>query len=89
MSSLNPISREVQEGPQRFDSSMYAPREDSKDCLIACSRSIFPHDNIIRVVQKSHGEHYVKMSEVVCMGSKRYSLVGIAPTAHDGCCMVS
>ena len=29
-------------------------------------KSIFPHDNIIRVVQKSHGhgEHYVKMSEV-------------------------
>ena len=26
----------------------------------------YPHDNIIRVVQKSHGEHHVKMSEVVC-----------------------
>ena len=25
---------------------------------------IYPSDNIIRVVQKSHGEHHVKMSEV-------------------------
>ena len=27
-------------------------------------QEIFPHDNIIRVVQKSYGEHHVKMSEV-------------------------
>ena len=25
---------------------------------------IYPHDNIVRVVQKSHGEHHVWMSEV-------------------------
>ena len=36
---------------------MYAPREDSQ---IVSQLS----DNIIRVVQKSHGEHHVKMSEV-------------------------
>ena len=27
-------------------------------------QEIYPHDNIVRVVQKSHGEHHVKMSEV-------------------------
>ena len=27
-------------------------------------QEIYPHDNIIRVVQKTYGEHHVKMSEV-------------------------
>ena len=88
MSSLKPISQEVQESPQL--SMIYVCSAQSfLDCLIACSREIYPSDNIIRVVQKSHGEHQVKMSEVACRGSQCNSLVCIAQTAHDCGCMVS
>ena len=50
---------------------------------------IYPSDNTIEVVQKSHGVHSVKMSEAAAWVSKRHSLVCIAQTAHDGCHMVS
>ena len=62
MSSLNRISQEVQIHPSPSKTCLLRkqiPRLDNRHF-----NQIYPSDNVIRVVQKSHGVHDVKMREV-------------------------
>ena len=59
MSSLNRISQEVQIHPSPCLLRKQIPRLDNRHF-----NEIYPSDNVIRVVQKSHGVHEVKMPEV-------------------------
>ena len=50
---------------------------------------IYPSDNVIRVVQKTHGVHEVKMREVADMGPQCHPLVQSIEATDDDCHMVS